>query len=267
MTLAGIAGACPPPVPEPAAVAVFAGDHGVHAQGVTPWPREVTAQMVANFLAGGAVVNAFARQIGAEVLVVDVGVAAPLDPQPGLLARRVAEGTADMTTGPALTREQAAAAVEIGIEVARDLVAAGHRALLTGDMGIANTTAAAALTCAFTGADPADATGRGTGIDDVTLARKIDVVRRALGAAPPRSGRPAGGARRVRRLGARGAGRVRARRGGGARAGAARRRQRGGGGAGGGGVRAARRGRVPRGSPLGGARPSAGAGPPRPRPA
>src|SRR6185503_11070415 len=104
VALAGIAGACPPPVPEPAAVAVFAGDHGVHAQGVTPWPREVTAQMVANFLAGGAVVNAFARQIGAEVLVVDVGVAAPLDPQPGLVARRVAEGTADMTTGPALTR-------------------------------------------------------------------------------------------------------------------------------------------------------------------
>src|SRR4051812_34216400 len=135
--LAGIAGQCPAPLPSPAAVAVFAGDHGVHAQGVTPWPREVTAQMVANFLAGGAVVNAFARQIGAEVLVVDVGVAAPLDPQPGLVPRRVAEGTADMTTGPALTREQAAAAVEVGIEVARDLVAAGHRALLTGDMGIA----------------------------------------------------------------------------------------------------------------------------------
>jgi len=192
VTLAAIAGACPPPVPEPAAVAVFAGDHGVHAQGVTPWPREVTAQMVANFLAGGAGVNAFARQIGAEVLVVDVGVAAPLDPQPGLVARRVAEGTADMTTGPALTRAQAAAAVEVGIEVARDLVAAGHRALLTGDMGIANTTAAAALTCAFTGADPADATGRGTGIDDATLARKIDVVRRALARHRPDPADPLG---------------------------------------------------------------------------
>jgi len=192
VTLAGIAGACPPPVPEPAAVAVFAGDHGVHAQGVTPWPREVTAQMVANFLAGGAVVNAFARQIGAEVLVVDVGVAAPLDPQPGLVKRRVAEGTADMTTGPALTREQAAAAVEVGIEVARDLVAAGHRALLTGDMGIANTTAAAALTCAFTGADPADATGRGTGIDDATLARKVDVVREALARHRPDPADPLG---------------------------------------------------------------------------
>jgi nicotinate-nucleotide--dimethylbenzimidazole phosphoribosyltransferase len=164
----------------------------VHAQGVTPWPQEVTAQMVANFLAGGAVVNAFARQIGAEVLVVDVGVAAPLDPQPGLLARRVADGTADMTGGPALTREQAAAAVEVGIEVARDLVAAGNRALLTGDMGIANTTAAAALTCSFTGADPADATGRGTGIDDATLARKIDVVREALARHRPDPADPLG---------------------------------------------------------------------------
>lgn len=192
VTLAGIAGVCPPPVPEPVAVAVFAGDHGVHAQGVTPWPQEVTAQMVANFLAGGAVVNAFARQIGADVVVVDVGVAAPLDPQPGLVARRVADGTADMTTGPALDRDQAAAAVEVGISVAGELVAAGHRALITGDMGIANTTAAAALTCAFTGADPADATGRGTGIDDITLVHKIDVVRRALARHRPDPADPLG---------------------------------------------------------------------------
>jgi nicotinate-nucleotide--dimethylbenzimidazole phosphoribosyltransferase len=192
VTLAGIAGACPPPVPEPAAVAVFAADHGVHAQGVTPWPQEVTAQMVANFLAGGAVVNAFARQIGADVLVVDVGVAAPLPAHPGLVARRVADGTADMTAGPALSRDQALAAVEVGIDVARELVAAGNRALLTGDMGIANTTAAAALTCVFTGADPASATGRGTGIDDVTLARKIDVVRRAMARHRPDPADPLG---------------------------------------------------------------------------
>jgi nicotinate-nucleotide--dimethylbenzimidazole phosphoribosyltransferase len=180
VALAGIAGTCPPPLPEPAAVAVFAADHGVHAQGVTPWPQEVTAQMVQNFLAGGAVVNAFARQLGAEVCVVDVGVAAPLDATAGLLPRRVADGTADMTQGPALTREQARRAVEVGIETARDLVAAGNRCLITGDMGIANTTAAAALICTFTGADPAEATGRGTGVDDATLARKTDVVRRAL---------------------------------------------------------------------------------------
>ena len=95
--LAGIAGECPPPLPEPAAVAVFAGDHGVHAQGVTPWPQEVTAQMVANFLASTAVVNAIAAQAGAEVCVVDVGVAADLPADPGLLPRKVRRGTADMT--------------------------------------------------------------------------------------------------------------------------------------------------------------------------
>src|SRR4051794_25437177 len=100
--LAGIAGVCPPPLPSPAAVAVFAADHGVHAQGVTPWPQEVTAQMVQNFVAGGAVVNAFARQVGAEVTVVDVGVKGELPSAPGLLARKVANGTADMTQGPAM---------------------------------------------------------------------------------------------------------------------------------------------------------------------
>ena len=91
--LAGLAGSCPPPMPEPAAVAIFAADHGVHAQGVTPWPQEVTGQMVANFLAGGAVVNAFAAQAGAEVVVVDVGVSSDLSQMPGLLPRKIARGT------------------------------------------------------------------------------------------------------------------------------------------------------------------------------
>ena len=161
--LAGLAGECPPPLPEPAAVAIFAGDHGVHAQGVTPWPQEVTAQMVANFLAGGAVVNAFAAQAGAEVVVVDAGVAADLEPAPGLLPRKVAHGTADFTRGPAMTREQAVTALTAGLEVARDLVTAGNRCLVTGDMGIANTTASAALICAFTGSSPAVVTGPGAG--------------------------------------------------------------------------------------------------------
>jgi nicotinate-nucleotide--dimethylbenzimidazole phosphoribosyltransferase len=178
--LAGLAGECPPPLPSPACVAVFAGDHGVHAQGVTPWPQEVTAQMVANFLAGGAVVNAFAAQAGAEVTVVDVGVAADLDPVPGLLPRKVGRGTADFTVGPAMSRGDAVRALTVGIEVARDLVAAGNKCLLTGDMGIANTTASAALICALTGADPALATGRGTGIDAATYARKVEVVCRGL---------------------------------------------------------------------------------------
>ena len=152
----------------------------MHAQGVTPWPQEVTGQMVANFLAGGAVVNAFAAQAGAEVVVVDVGVATDLGQVPGLLPRKVARGTSDFTVGPAMSREQAVTAIGVGIEVARDLVAAGNRCLLTGDMGIANTTASAALICAFTGRDAAEVTGRGTGVDDATLARKVDVVRRGL---------------------------------------------------------------------------------------
>jgi nicotinate-nucleotide--dimethylbenzimidazole phosphoribosyltransferase len=122
--LAGIAGECPPPLPEPAAVAVFAGDHGVHAQGVTPWPQEVTAQMVGNFLASTAVVNVIAAQAGAEVCVVDVGVAADLPAAPGLLPRKVRRGTADMTTGPAMTAERGPAG---GRGRHRDRQGPGHR--------------------------------------------------------------------------------------------------------------------------------------------
>jgi nicotinate-nucleotide--dimethylbenzimidazole phosphoribosyltransferase len=140
--------------------------------------------MVANFLAGGAVVNAFAAELGAEVVVVDVGVAAPLEPTPhdvvpALYARKVRPGTADLSVGPAMTLDEARRAVEVGIEIATRLATASG-CLVTGDMGIANTTASAALVCAFTGADPAAATGRGTGVDDPTLARKIDVVGRAV---------------------------------------------------------------------------------------
>ncbi len=178
--LSGLSRKCPPPIPEPAAVAIFAGDHGVHAQGVTAWPQEVTAQMVANFLGGGAVCNAFASQVGAEVCVVDVGVASELPNTPGLLPRKVRPGTGDFTAGPALTREEVLRAVEVGIETARDLVAAGNKALLTGEMGIANTTVSAALISVYTDADPAEVTGRGTGINDEMHARKVDVVRRGL---------------------------------------------------------------------------------------
>ncbi|MFE5858601.1 nicotinate-nucleotide--dimethylbenzimidazole phosphoribosyltransferase [Streptomyces sp. NPDC056500] len=178
--LSGLSRMCPPPIPEPAAVAIFAGDHGVHAQGVTAWPQEVTAQMVANFLGGGAVCNAFANQVGAEVCVIDVGVVSELPTTPGLLPRKVRAGTADFTAGPAMTRDEVLAAIEVGIETARDLVAAGNKALLTGEMGIANTTVSAALICVYTGLDPAEITGRGTGINDEMHARKVDVVRRAL---------------------------------------------------------------------------------------
>ncbi|WP_103535773.1 nicotinate-nucleotide--dimethylbenzimidazole phosphoribosyltransferase [Streptomyces sp. SM11] len=190
--LSGLSRMCPPPIPEPAAVAIFAGDHGVHAQGVTAWPQEVTAQMVANFLGGGAVCNAFAAQVGAEVCVVDVGVASDLPATPGLLPRKVRPGTADFTTGPALSREEVLAAIEVGIETARDLVAAGNKALLTGEMGIANTTASAALICVYTGIDASEVTGRGTGINDEMHARKVDVVRRALDLHQPDPADPIG---------------------------------------------------------------------------
>ncbi|MFJ8581361.1 nicotinate-nucleotide--dimethylbenzimidazole phosphoribosyltransferase [Micromonospora sp. NPDC093277] len=205
--LAGLAGSCPPPLPEPAAVAVFAGDHGVYAQGVTPWPQEVTAQMIGNFLTGGAVVNAFARQAGASVTVVDVGVATPLpvDPAaasgpalpvgpagPRLVAANVRAGTRDMTVTAALTRDEARAAVETGIRIAGELVDGGAGILLTGDMGIGNTTPAAALVAAFTGVDPAEATGRGTGVDDETYRRKVAVVRAALDRHAPDPADPLG---------------------------------------------------------------------------
>ena len=176
--LAGLAGQCPPPVPQRPALAIFAGDHGVHAQGVTPWPQEVTGQMVANFVAGGAVANAFAAQVGATVTVTDVGVAHPL--LAGEPDRRIRAGTRDFTLGPAMTLGEATAAIATGMAVANELIDAGHDCLLTGDMGIGNTTPAAALIAAFTGAAPAAVTGRGTGVDDVMLAHKTEVIAGAL---------------------------------------------------------------------------------------
>src|SRR5256714_1175907 len=185
-------GPCPPPLPEPAALAVFAGDHGVHAQGVTPWPQEVTGQMVLNFLAGGAVVNAFARQTGASVTVIDIAVASPLPSAPGLVDAKIRAGTGDLSVEPALTRDEAVAAVEAGIRTAERLVDEGARILVAGDMGIANTTPAAALIAAFTGASPEQVTGRGTGIDDEMLAHKTSVVARALALHRPDPADPLG---------------------------------------------------------------------------
>ncbi len=178
--LAAIAGVSPPPLPEPATVVVFAADHGVHAEGVSPWPQEVTAQMVANFGAGGAAINVVARHAGARVIVVDVGVAGLLDPAPGLIDRKVRPGTANLAREPAMSVTEARRALDVGAEIAADAVADGARCLLTGDMGIANTTPSAALISAFTGRSPAEVTGRGTGVDDATLARKVAVVEAGL---------------------------------------------------------------------------------------
>lgn len=174
--LAAIAGECPPPRPEPAAVAVFAADHGVAASGVTPWPQEVTAQMVANFVAGGAAINVIARQVGASVHIVDVGVAADVSHLDGVIQRNIRPGTADLSCGSAMTVTEARAALNTGTSIAVDLLEQGNRLLVTGDMGIGNTTPSAALIAALTGKGGAVVTGRGTGIDDEMLVRKTSIV-------------------------------------------------------------------------------------------
>nr|WP_273482724.1 nicotinate-nucleotide--dimethylbenzimidazole phosphoribosyltransferase [Kribbella italica] len=174
--VAGMTGAV---VPSPAVVTVFAADHGVHAQGVSPWPQEVTAAMLANFAGGGAAVNAFATNNRVDVRVVDVGVASDVD-ELDIVHAKVRPGTRDLSVGPALTADEVHAAITVGFELADKLVLDGYRCLLTGDMGIANTTASAALIATFTGATADQVTGRGTGIDDATLAHKTSVVEAAL---------------------------------------------------------------------------------------
>ena len=180
VALAAIAGTCPPPIPTHPAVLVAAGDHGVLAQGVSPWPKEVTAAMVAGFCAGTAAVNAIARTVGAEVLVLDVGVATDLPAHPRLRCAKVRRGTADLLEAPAMTRDEAAQALLAGAAAADVLVDGGADLLVMGDMGIANTTPAACLIAAFCGLEAPDVTGRGTGIDDATLVIKTKVVSRAL---------------------------------------------------------------------------------------
>ena len=161
------------------AIVVMAGDHGVSAEGVSAYPAEVTPQMVLNFLRGGAAINALAAQVEARVVVVDVGVAHPIS-HPALVARTIARGTANMAAGPAMTRAQALAAIDAGLDVLEEQAALGLDIVATGDMGIGNTTASSAITAALTGAPVIAVTGRGTGIDDQQLAHKVAVVERAL---------------------------------------------------------------------------------------
>ena len=178
--LAGMAGLCPPPVPEDPAVVVCAGDHGVLERGVSPWPQSVTAAMVRNFCEGGAAVNAIARTIGARVTVLDVGVASEPARHPRLRTAKRRLGTGDLSRGPAMSREEAAAAVMSGAAAAEELIGSGVDLLVTGDMGIGNTTPASAVISAFTGRPPAETTGCGTGIDDETMKKKIAVIEEAL---------------------------------------------------------------------------------------
>lgn len=167
------------PRPGKKVVIVMAADHGVAEEGVSLYPSEVTAQMVLNFLSGGAAINVLARHAGAEVRVVDIGVRNDVVGE-GLIRRKVKPGTSNLAHGAAMTREEAVAALRVGIEVAEAEINRGARFLAAGDMGIGNTTAASAITACISGLDPSEVTGRGTGLDDRGLERKIKVIRRAL---------------------------------------------------------------------------------------
>ncbi len=173
-------------------VVVFAADHGVTAEGVSAYPQEVTAQMVRNFLYGGAAINVLARQVGAEVRVVDIGVATGLPALPGLLHRKVRAGTANIACGPAMQRQEARQCVEIGIALAAQCYHEGVSLVATGDMGIGNTTPSSALVAVFTGAAVAEVTGYGTGIDAATWQRKVAVIEQALRVNAPRADDPLG---------------------------------------------------------------------------
>jgi nicotinate-nucleotide--dimethylbenzimidazole phosphoribosyltransferase len=174
-----ITGMVPPHIARKAVI-VFAADHGVTAEGVSAYPQEVTAQMVHNFLRGGAAINALARQAGAEVRIVDIGVAVEFPPLPGLLVRKVRLGTANMTREPAMSRAEAQQCLETGIEVADQCGRDGISLVATGDMGIGNTTASSALVALFTGTSVEEVTGYGTGIDQTTWQHKVDVIKRAV---------------------------------------------------------------------------------------
>jgi nicotinate-nucleotide--dimethylbenzimidazole phosphoribosyltransferase len=158
----------------------LAGDHGITKEGVSAYPSEVTPQMVYNFLGGGAAINVLARHVGARVVVADLGTASLLRRHSDLKEKKVAMGTGNMARGPAMSREQAIRSVEAGIELVEEELKKGLDILGTGDMGIGNTTPAAAITACITGAGVAVVTGRGTGIDDEGWTRKVGAIEKAI---------------------------------------------------------------------------------------
>ncbi len=162
------------------AVLVFAADHGVTAEGVSAYPAEVTAQMVLNFVRGGAAISVLSRFTHSRLKVVDIGVAADLPPAPNLLERKIAPGTGNIARELAMTREQAWASLEAGADVLTEEAEEGLDIVVLGEMGIGNTTAAAAVACALGGFEPEAVVGRGTGIDDDARRRKVETVQRAL---------------------------------------------------------------------------------------
>ncbi len=177
--VAGIRGRARPII-EKKVIVTMAADHGVVEEGVSLYPQEVTAQMVLNFLRGGAGINVLARHVGARVVVVDMGVAAEFPPHPGLVVKKISHGTRNMARGPAMERQEALRALEAGIEVVEEEMAKGMDILGIGDMGIGNTTASSAIAATIIGAPVAQVTGRGTGVSKEQLGHKIEVIERAL---------------------------------------------------------------------------------------
>ncbi len=174
-----IQGTTSPQLQNPAML-VFAGDHGITAEGVSPYPSEVTAQMVLNFLGGGAAINVFCRQHGIVLKVVDAGVASDLPEHPELVQAKVRPGTRNFLHEPALTAEEVTTALERGAALVRELRDSGSNVIGFGEMGIGNTSVAAALMQRLTGIPIADCVGRGTGLDDAGLAKKCEVLGNAL---------------------------------------------------------------------------------------
>ena len=162
------------------AVVIAAGDHGVVAQGVTGYPQEVTAQMVLNFLDGGAAISVMCRHLGIQQVIVDAGVAAELPAHPDVRSFKIGRGTSDISVGPAMSRQQAEQCLEAGINLAAEMVESGVDLLATGDMGIGNTTPSSAITSAVTGLDPKETTGEGTGRSPEELLHKAGVIRTSL---------------------------------------------------------------------------------------
>ncbi len=176
----GISGTISPSL-ERKVIVVMAGDHGVAEEGVSAFPQEVTAQMVYNFKRGGAAINVLARHIGAEVIVVDMGVAKEFSPEEGLIIKKIAYGTKNMTKGPAMSQEEAERAIIAGVEVVEEEAKKRRIDLIgLGEMGIANTTASSAIVACLTGARIEEVTGRGTGIDEEQLKNKIRVIKQAI---------------------------------------------------------------------------------------
>ena len=176
--LAGIAGDPMPKIKEKLII-TMAGDHGVVEADVSAYPSDVTSQMVNNFLRGGAAVNVLARHIGARIVVVDMGVAADIN-EPGLIVKKIGYGTRNMVKGAAMSREDAIKAIEAGITVFEEEYEKGIEIVGTGDMGIGNTTPSSAIIAAVVGCDPKLVTGRGTGIDDISLGKKINAIKKAI---------------------------------------------------------------------------------------